>query len=49
MLDVGQLAIEAAEAFNTYFVAEWRSGQQLQAKVISQHVGEVQAQLSVAV
>ncbi len=50
MLDIGQLAIQARpEAFDRYGVAERCGGQQLDADVLGQHVGEGQAQLVFAV
>ncbi|MNP65855.1 hypothetical protein D3C76_1614850 [compost metagenome] len=50
MLDVGQLAVQAAaQAFDADGVLERGGGQQLQADVVGEHVGEGQAQLGVAV
>ncbi|MNP44845.1 hypothetical protein D3C76_1387230 [compost metagenome] len=50
MLDVGQLAVQpAAQALDPYFMLERCGGQQLDADVVGEHVGEGQAQLGVAV
>ncbi|MOA09126.1 hypothetical protein D3C78_1289350 [compost metagenome] len=53
MLDVGQVAIQAGErprhAFHAHGVLERGSRQQLDTDVVGHHVGEVQAQLGVAV